>query len=147
MQEELFNIIVTIFKSVSKYTGLSYEELNILCYCIIAPLVWASIYVIRRRSFFSILFTIPAFGLVYLFFKGDLNQFTKSFYDSHIQGLNFFAAQLGITYVQISLILGVAVPIGVLLLLWLIPKVALSPLYVILNTLLLAYLVAVFIAF
>ena len=147
MQEELFNLIVTILKSASNYMGISYEKLSILCYCIIAPLIWASIYVLRRRSFFSILFTMPSLVAIYLFFKGDLQQATKLFYDANIKGLHFFAAQIGMSYVEISLILSVLIPLGTFILLGLIPRVALSPIYVMLNTALFIYLVAVFIAF
>lgn len=147
MQEELFNLIVTILKSVSNYMGLSYEKLSILCYCIVAPLVWAGIYVLRKRSFFSILFTMPSLVAIYLFFKGDLGQFTKLFYDANIKGLHFFAAQIGMNYVEISLIFSVLVPFGTFILLGLMPRVALSPIYVMLNTTLFIYLVAVFIAF
>lgn len=147
MQEELFNLIVTILKSVSNSMGISYEKLSILCYCIIAPLIWAGIYVLRKRSFFSILFTIPFLIAIYLFFKGDLGQFTKLFYDINIKGLRFFAAQIGISYVEISLILSVLAPLGTFILLGLMPRLALSPIYVILNVALFIYLVALFIAF
>lgn len=147
MQEELFNLIVTILKSVSNYMGISYEKLSILCYCIIAPLIWAGIYVLRKRSFFSILFTMPSLVAIYLFFKGGLQQFTKLFYDANINVLHFFVAQIGMSYVEISLILSVLVPLGTFILLGLMPRVALSPVYVMLNTALFIYLVAVLIAF
>ena len=147
MQEELFNLIVTILKSVSNYMGISYEKLSILCYCIIAPLIWAGIYVLRRRSFFSILFTMPSLVAIYLFFKSDLGQFTKLFYDANIKVLRFFVAQIGMSYVEISLIFSVLVPLGTFILLGLMPRVALSPIYVMLNTALFIYLVAVLIAF
>ena len=147
MQEEFFNLIVTILKSVSNDMGISYQKLNILCYCMIAPLIWAGIYVLRKRSFFSILFTMPSLVAIYLFFKGDLQQFTKLFYDAHIKGLHFFAAQIGISDVEISLIISVLVPLGTFILLGLMPRAALSPIYVMLNTALFIYLVVVFISF
>jgi hypothetical protein len=140
--QELFDDIVRAFQAVCRATGLTYPELNILVYCLLAPLSWLLVLALRRPRLGGVLLAgalLLSAGLV-----AERRRFaglSRWFYDYNIRVLEQLGRTTGLGYVALSLLVGVLVPAVALLLLALVPRRGLLPLTLLLLALLLAYFV------
>lgn len=140
--QELFDDIVRAFQAVCRATGLTYPELNILVYCLLAPLSWLLVLALRRPGVGA-----PLLGVAGLLSAGLVLQrqhfrgLSRWFYDYNIRVLEQLGRATGLGYVALSLLVGVLVPALALLLLALVPRRGLLPLVLAFLALLLAYFV------
>ena len=113
MSLEVFDWIGEIFKAVCQYTGLKYSELNVLVYCIAIPFSWVFIMILRQGlTIFNVMvsITILTGGGMYIYKRALMSERTVSFYECNIKYLNIMASNLNLSYVIISLIIGVIFP-------------------------------------
>lgn len=135
----LFDSIVTLFQYICKLTGLQYSELNILVYCLLIPLTWAVIVAIRNRKHIM----LPALHIIttyfYLSFRGELNIWSRQFYAKNVAYLELFGKNTPQAYINVSLVIGVLVPIVMYGLLFFVPKTKVTWIYVFFMAALIAY--------
>lgn len=139
MTEQLFWYIVWLFKAICHRTGLTYEGLNVIVYCVLIPYSWAVIAAIRLRRW---LFLLTATSLLAVLIPWLQTQqaFVKTFYDRQISFLYWMAALEESRYIHISVVIGIAMPVLLYGGLFFIPRRALLPTYVFMNLILAAYL-------
>ncbi|RTQ46541.1 hypothetical protein EJV47_21555 [Hymenobacter gummosus] len=140
--QELFDDIVRAFQAVCRATGLTYPELNILVYCLLAPLSWLLVLALRRPRLGGAL--LAAALLLSAALVAERRRFTglsRWFYDYNIRVLEQLGRATGLGYVALSLLMGVLVPGLALLLLAVVPRRGVLPLTLAFIGLLLAYFV------
>lgn len=138
--QQFFDDIVRAFVAVCRATGLSYPELNILVYCLLAPLSWLLVVALRRPRLGGPLLAVA--GLLSAALVLERRRFSglsRWFYDYNIRVLEQLGRYTGLGYVALSLLMGVLVPAVALLLLWLVPRRGVLPLALGFVGLLLAY--------
>jgi len=122
MVESLFNAIVEALQAICAATGLTYSEINILIYCGLIPLSWfALVYARRRRGAWLLVVHLLAPAIYYAERK-NLTGPSKKFYDENIQALERLVEMSRLSYIVISVIIGVVVPLTIYLLLCFLPK-------------------------
>ncbi len=107
----LFDSIVELFQYLCKLTGLRYAELNILVYCLLIPLTWVVIVVVRKQKHLLLLAMHIISVYLYLSFRGELNIWSQQFYAKNLTYLAFFGKNTPQGYINVSLIIGLLVPV------------------------------------
>ncbi|KQC14643.1 MAG: hypothetical protein APR63_05270 [Desulfuromonas sp. SDB] len=104
----IFDIVYCLLKQLSVITGLTYNEINIVLYYIIIPMIYfVMIDRIMKKHVFKIGFSIIV--LITLVFV-DLNEFSNSLFDASVKFLLLFDV-IGWNYVVSSVIVCVVVPV------------------------------------
>lgn len=141
--QELFDDIVRAFEATCRATGLTYPELNILVYCLLAPLSWLLVLALRRpRLGGPLLLLAMLLGGALVTERHRFRSLSRWFYDYNIRVLEQLGRYTGLGYVALSLLMGVLIPAVAMLLLLLVPRRGLLPLTLAFLGLLLAYFVA-----
>lgn len=135
----LFEAVYQAFLYICKATGLHYCELNILVYCLLIPFSWAFLVFLRNKK--MLIFPLLHFVgiMAYLLEKKTIFAYSKSFYDKNIHFLEQLASQKESAYIEISVIIGIFIPITFYAGLWFIPKRYLLAFYALLMSGLLSY--------
>ena len=137
----LFDALVVLFMSVSRLTGLSYAELNILVYCGLVPLSWLALVVWRQPRYKWLLLAGGAALLALALRLRQPGSTGQGFYDYNIRVLELLGRATGLGYVLMSLLMGVLVPGVAAALLLLVPRRWALALWVGFGLLLLGYFV------
>ncbi len=132
MIETLFNAIVDALQAICARTGLHYSEINILIYCGLIPWSWSFIVYWRRRRGGWLPMLHLLLSAIYYLQKQRWHGASKKFYDANIHVLEQLSKMTGWNYVDISIVIGVVVPMGIYLLLYTLPKPWLLSFYAIL---------------
>ncbi len=105
----LFKIVYDFLKFLEKFTGLSYEEINIIIWFILIPLSWAILLdTIFKKHYFKICFlTIIIVSLLYI---DNFKIFSNTLFDQSVNFLNLFN-HFGSNYVASSVIICVLIPL------------------------------------
>ena len=104
----IFRVIYLMIKSVSTTTGLSYNEINIVVYYFLIPLVLLLLVNrIIKKYIFSPLLVLS--GILLLFIIPNFSQFSDRLFDSSVTFLNSFAV-IGWNYIVASVMVCVVAP-------------------------------------
>jgi hypothetical protein len=139
--QQFFDDIVRAFQAICRATGLSYPELNILVYCLLAPLSWLTLVALRRPRYWWLPAALLLAGAGLLLRRHRFTGLSRWFYDYNIRVLEELGRFTGLGYTALSLLVGVLVPAVALLLLLLVPRRGVLGLAALLVALLLAYFV------
>ena len=123
---KLFYDIVKLFKWICTQTGLTYEELNILVYCMLVPLSWFLIAFLRTRKYWIVLFINILAIVLFGFYRKQFPTFSNTFYNKNIQFLELLGGKTLQGYIVVSLIIGLVSPFLMYLFLFMIRKKYLS---------------------
>jgi len=106
---EIFDLVYRGLKWLSKISGLTYEEINIIIWYFILP---ASFVFLLERFFKTKYLTSGFAAIVFLVILGvkDFELFSKALFQKSVDFLNWFD-NLGINYVQASVLICVILPI------------------------------------
>ncbi len=107
---EFFYHIVELFKQICKITDLTYEELNILVYCLFIPFSWLLIGVIRTRKHWNLLIINLLVIVFFLFYRQKFTSISNIFYTQNIKFLEFLGDHTLQGYIYISVLMGVLIP-------------------------------------
>lgn len=140
MVRALFQEIVILFTNGAALVGITYALLNIWVYCLFVPWTWCAVAAFRLRSV-----RLAAAGTG--FFAAGLavtrllsESVVQRFYDHQIRFLELLSSDDESGYVRLSLVIGVAAPAFLYAMLGFVPRRFLLPMYLVLNTALVAYL-------
>ena len=107
----IFDIVAATLQLISYMTGLSYKEINIIVYYVMAPFLYlALIDRIYKKHFLKIIFGIGVIGL--LLYIGNFRESSEWLFDKSVMFLLSFE-RFGLDYVAASVIICVVLP-GVL---------------------------------
>lgn len=112
---EIFQVVYEFLKWVSKISGLTYREVNIVLFFIAIPAIF--IYLLGRilnKKLLIILFGILV--LLAIIIIPDFETFSSKLFDKSVNFLNWFD-QIGLNYIQASVIICVIIPTIIILLL------------------------------
>ncbi len=110
---KVFDLVYQLLKWLSKISGFTYREINIIVYFIIIPsLFFFLLSKILKQKYIVISFL--AFVGVILFLIPDFESFSSWLFDESVNFLNWFKV-LGLDYIQASVVICVLVPILILL--------------------------------
>lgn len=110
---KVFDLVYQLLKWLSKISGFTYREINIIVYFIIIPsLFFFLLSKILKQKYIVISFL--AFVSVILFLIPDFKFFSSWLFDESVNFLNWFKV-LGLDYIQASVVICVLVPILILL--------------------------------
>ena len=127
---QLFYAIVTLFRLVCRFTGLSYAELNILVYCALVPMGWLLLVVWRRKSLWPwLLGQVGVLLAVLIVRRGHMGTSGQRFYDYNIAVLEKLGHATGGGYLAVALLMGVFIPAVSMVLLLSVPRRALVGMY------------------
>ncbi|OON69646.1 hypothetical protein [Hymenobacter sp. CRA2] len=144
--QQFFDDIVRAFvatgRATGRATGLTYPELNILVYCLLAPLSWLLLVALRRPPLWWLPLGLLLLTAGLLTERQRLTGLSRWFYDYNIRFLELAGRYTGLGYVAVSLVTGVLVPAVALLLLAVAPRRWVLPLAGTYVALLLAYFVS-----
>ncbi len=107
--KEVFTLVYNFLKWLSRITGLTYHEVNIVIYYILIP----SIFIIILDKIFNTNWLKIGFGLLVvltLFFVPNFEKFATMLFYKSVDFLNGFQA-LGLDYVQASVVICVIAPL------------------------------------
>lgn len=105
---DLFNFVYLILVAISRTTGLSYNEINIIVYYYLIPLIYFSmIDKILKTHLFKIGLTF--FSILIMIFT-NFSDFSDWLFDISVQFLLYFSI-IGWNYIVASVIICVFVPI------------------------------------
>ncbi len=112
---QIFDTVYLALKWLSKTTGLSYHEINIIIFYIVVPAIFIYfIDKIYKTNFFKIVFiTIITTTFV---FVPDFEVFATKLFNKSVAFLNWFGI-IGLNYIQASVIICVFIPILIIILL------------------------------
>lgn len=106
---DIFKATYDFLKWISKATGLTYHEVNIVVYFIIIPAIF--IYLFER--FFKTNYLKIGFGLIVLLtliIVPDFKKFSALLFKKSVDFLNWFDI-FGLNYIQASVVICVIIPI------------------------------------
>ena len=115
MNTFIFKIVADSLSFISRKTGLTYNEINIIVYYFIIPFSWLVLLdIIFHFHYFKIAFGVFTFG----FFVGCKNFRTYSdwLFDKSVAFLNYFN-KYGSNYVKSSVWICVSLPIVIIIIL------------------------------
>lgn len=104
----VFNIVYLLLAWLSKTTGLSYKEVNIIIYYFILPAMYVLLIDIIIKRYICSLCFVLAWGLI-LILVHDFGRFSNRLFDISVNILNAFAF-LGWNYTVASVIICVILP-------------------------------------
>lgn len=105
---EIFVLVYSILEGISKITGLSYNEINIIVYYIIVPFVYLSLFdKLFKKHYCKIGFSIAV--ILFLIFVKDFSFFSDDLFDKSVRFLQWFEV-IGWNYIVASVIICVIVP-------------------------------------
>jgi hypothetical protein len=139
MTEQLFWYIVWLFKAICHSTGLTYEALNVIVYCVLIPYSWAVLSATRLRRWLFLITATSLLAVVVVWLQSQ-QAFVKTFYDRQISFLYWMVSLDESRYIHISLVIGIAVPVLLYGFLIFVPRRALLPACVLMYLGLAAYL-------
>ncbi|MFI0427947.1 hypothetical protein [Mariniflexile sp. HMF6888] len=109
---EIFKVVYDILKWISKITGLTYHEINIVVYFIIVPSIF--IYMLERISKTNYLkIGFGAIVLLTILIVSDFEKFSTLLFNKSVDFLNWFDV-IGLNYIQASVVICVIIPIIIL---------------------------------
>lgn len=120
--DALFNDIVRLLYYICDKTGLSYEEINILIYCLLVPASWYLIVWLRRKKGVLLFWVHLLLPVLYYVERQKCTTFSERFYNSNIAALEYLGKMYKTGYVGISLLIGIAAPVLLYALLLFAPK-------------------------
>ena len=106
---EAFKIVYDFLKWISKTSGFTYHEVNIIVYFIIIPAI--IIYMIERilkTNYLKIGFVVLI--LLTIIIIPDFSVFSTSLFNKSVDFLNWFSI-IGLNYIQTSVVICVIVPL------------------------------------
>ncbi|WP_298895063.1 hypothetical protein [uncultured Psychroserpens sp.] len=107
--KEIFDLTYKLLMFLSRITGFSYKEINIIIWFIVIPLSWAFLIdKIRGKHFFKIGF-IAIIILALLFIK-DFSEFSNMAFDASAEFLRGFDS-IGSNYTTTSVVICVLAPL------------------------------------
>ena len=110
--KEIFKIVYDILKWISKISGFTYHEVNIIVYFIIIPAIF--IYILERiikTNYLKIGFGVLV--LLTIIIVPDFSIFSTSLFKKSVNFLNWFSI-IGLNYIQASVVVCVIVPLIIL---------------------------------
>jgi len=120
MMQSIFTIVYRILVTLSELTGLSYNEINIVVFFVIIPLIFLLLMdKIFDRRVFSVSFII--FVLISSLFIRDLRLFSDGLFDQSVAFLLGFEV-LGLDYVASSVLVCVFLPMLIFFVLFTLAK-------------------------
>jgi hypothetical protein len=105
----IFNIVAFLLDKIHELTGWSYNEVNILFYYLLVPLIYLFLAdrIIRKKYILSIGWIL--LWAVFLIFVRDFSQFSDDLFDASARFLNSFS-WLGWNYTVASVMICVIFP-------------------------------------
>ena len=117
MMNNLFYEIVKLFRWICLQTGLSYEELNILVYCLLVPFSWLVLAFIRTKRYVILLLINVLCIFCFLYYREMMLLPNSFFYHKNIKFLELVGGKTLQGYITASLIVGLIVPFAMYFLL------------------------------
>ena len=109
MNRHIFQIVRDFLIYISRFTGLTYNEINIIVYFFLIPFSWfILIDIIYGFHYFKLTFTVIC--LVFYFSCRDFESFSNRLFDKSVSFLNYFN-NYGSNYVASSVWICVFLPI------------------------------------
>lgn len=106
--KEAFNLVYQILMFISKYTGFSYKEVNIIIWFIIIPFSWCFLLdKAKKRHYFKATFTV--FILISLLMIKNFSVFSNKIFHESAQCLRSFNS-LGSNYITSSVVVCIVIP-------------------------------------
>ncbi|ADV50519.1 hypothetical protein Celal_3249 [Cellulophaga algicola DSM 14237] len=113
--DRIFQAVYNILKWISKISGLTYHEVNIIIYYIIIPGFFVFL-ISRILKSKSLIFGFIVFVLFAIFIIPDFEKFATALFEHSVLFLNWFE-YFGLNYVQASVVICVLIPILIIVLL------------------------------
>ncbi len=116
----IFNLVYQLLKWLSKISGFTYREINIIVYFIIIPSFF--IFLISRilkQKYIIIGFLLLV--LVLLLLVPDFKLFSSQLFDKSVSFLNSFN-NIGLNYIQASVVICVIIPVIIIISLFYLKK-------------------------
>lgn len=111
MHDYLFKLVANSFKKIGQYSGLSYNEINVVFYYFIIPFSW----LVLLDIFFDFHYLKGAFAIFTIgFFVGcrDFGKYSDWLFYKSVVFLNYFN-KFGSNYIKSSIWICVSLPIAV----------------------------------
>ena len=109
MNRHIFQIVRDFLIYISRFTGLTYNEINIIVYFFLIPFSWfILIDIIYGFHYFKLTFTVICLG--FYFTCRDFESFSNRLFDKSVSFLNYFN-NYGSNYVASSVWICVFLPI------------------------------------
>ena len=117
---QIFQIVYELLKWISKISGLTYREVNIIVYFIIIPMVLIYLIgrILKRKSLIIVFGTLVLLTIILV---PDFELFSDNLFDKSVDFLNWFDI-IGLNYVQASVVICVIIPIIITMLLFYMSK-------------------------
>ena len=110
---DIFQVVYKFLKWISKISGLSYHEVNIIIYFIVIPAFFIFLLSkIFKQKMFIIGFLILIF--ISILIIPDFSKFSTLVFDKSVVFLNWFE-YLGLNYIQASVVICVILPVLIIL--------------------------------
>lgn len=108
--EQIFLVVYSLLHQVSRSSGLSYAEINVIVYYFAIPFVYALLLDIWRGFHWAKIAATSLILLAIVVFS-PFREFSDSLFQASVEFLRFFA-YLQIDYIQASVFFCVAVPLA-----------------------------------
>ena len=113
--DEIFQVVYKFLKWVSKISGLTYREINIIVFFIILPAIFIYLIgrILKRKSLIVIFGILILFSIIII---PDFEVFSSNLFDKSVNFLNWFDL-VGLNYTQASVLICVIIPLLIIFLL------------------------------
>ncbi|WP_024480443.1 hypothetical protein [Cellulophaga baltica] len=110
--DHIFQVVYKTLKWISEISGLTYHEVNIIVYYMVVPTLFIFLIskILKSKSL-HIGFII--FLLFVVFVISDFEKFATALFEGSVNFLNSFS-QVGLNYVQASVVICVIIPTAIL---------------------------------
>jgi len=110
--DHIFQVVYKTLKWISGISGLTYHEVNIIVYYMVVPTLF--IFLISKiLKAKSLLIGFIIFQLFIVFVIPDFEKFATTLFEGSVNFLNSFS-QVGLNYVQASVVICVIIPTAIL---------------------------------
>ncbi|AIZ42403.1 hypothetical protein [Cellulophaga baltica] len=110
--DRIFQVVYKTLKWISEISGLTYHEVNIIVYYMVIP----TLFIFLISKIFkakSLLIGFIIFLLFVVFVISDFEKFATALFEGSVNFLNSFS-QVGLNYVQASVVICVIIPTVIL---------------------------------
>jgi hypothetical protein len=113
---DIFHLVYTFLKWISKTFGLTYHEVNVIVYFIVIPgcFVFLLGKILKEKYIFRCYLILIFLTIMFL---PDFEQFSTNLFQQSVDFLNWFE-HLGLNYIQASVVICVFIPILIIVLLF-----------------------------
>ncbi len=111
--QTIFNLVANALVTISRVTGFSYNEVNIIAYYILLPFVYVSL-IDRIIGFHWLKLICIIFWVITLICIPNFQKFSDGLFDQSVWFLRLFS-KIGLNYFQASVVICVMLPLVLLI--------------------------------